>query len=273
MIRMHRPATFNPPWHDFFHRPCPYFKSQHSFGMFSKLPPELKIMIWSLAIEVPQLVQFVCDNGPDPTQDFLRAKYTIPAVLHVCRDSRAQALKSYTPILERTLSYPLYFNFKNDYMLVKGEGSMSLFERLSYQAHAGKELDGVENVIFMVTGLNDDSCEEEELLQVGMVFGGVKRIILLEQIATWWGNHKEIWSNEDMRRMFAVIRRAKSDNNPLAAKPPPEVRIIKLKDVDIFLSGIEDTVLIIDSMIQFVESVFDKNSTYNTKATQRISMI
>jgi hypothetical protein len=210
--------------------------------MFSRLPPELKLMIWSFAIDTPQLVQFACDGGPDPTEDFLRVNYTVPALLHVCRDSRAQALKSYTPILETTFSYPLYFNYKVDYMLVEGLGSLHLFEELSLQAHARKELDAVENVVLMVTGLYDDSCEEEEMIEVGMVFGGVKRIVLLEQIATWWGNHKEIWSDEDMRRIFGAIRRAKSESNQRVAEPPPQVRIIKLRELDMLASGIEDSV-------------------------------
>ncbi|PQE17402.1 DUF890 domain protein [Rutstroemia sp. NJR-2017a BVV2] len=241
-VEMHQPPTYNSPWRNFFHHPCPSFKTQHSFGMFSKLPAELKSMIWSFAIDTPQLVQFVCESGPDPTQYYFRAKYTVPAVLHICRDSRAQALKSYTPFLETTLLYPLYFNYKVDYMLLEGQSTMHLFEALSRQAHIGKELDGVENVAFMVTGLNDNSCEEEELIQVGRVFGGAKRIILLEQIATWWGNHKEIWSDEHMRRIFTTIRRAKSESNPRIAEPPPEVRVIKLRELDMFLSGIEDEV-------------------------------
>lgn len=56
---MYQPQKFDPPWVDFFERPCPYYFKQYlSFHKFSLLPPELQLLIWEVFEPEPQRVTF-----------------------------------------------------------------------------------------------------------------------------------------------------------------------------------------------------------------------
>jgi hypothetical protein len=72
---------------------------------------------------------FLPDGFVDKEGRILRSEcYTsistenIPALLHTNRESRAEGLKLYSLWLGNQHRYPVYFNFANDYLLLKHEG-------------------------------------------------------------------------------------------------------------------------------------------------------
>jgi hypothetical protein len=91
------------------------------FTLFLNLPPELRLRIWELASATPRSVRL---------RELLSKKLINPeeypaifgpprcfSILHVCRDSRDIALKTYSIINHPRLLSPLYFNLANDILL------------------------------------------------------------------------------------------------------------------------------------------------------------
>ncbi|KAI1125212.1 hypothetical protein F5Y10DRAFT_13401 [Nemania abortiva] len=83
---------------------------ESNFRVFSQLPTELRLMIWSLCLPGPRIISIRCDPRP-VTQGALhqqeedlshgrqlvqcRSPTPVPATLHVCRESRSEALRRY----------------------------------------------------------------------------------------------------------------------------------------------------------------------------------
>ena len=112
----------------------------NTFHPFSRLPTELRDMIWELAVPGPRLVEVhfnanlkeQCSGEDDavtrrkPLKHRFLAK--LPVLLHVCRDSRAIGLKYYELALGcKGYSKPVFFNFKEDilYPLIPVGGTFS----------------------------------------------------------------------------------------------------------------------------------------------------
>lgn len=129
---MHRPKTFDPPWIDFFTSPCPHYINHYTkFTLFSDLPKELQLLIWSF-VEVDRQNIHIASSKTKGDQEIdpltgrrkdsvgplcYTSKYETPALLHTCYDSRKVALKSYRPAFTAQLGHPVYFDFKNDSLL------------------------------------------------------------------------------------------------------------------------------------------------------------
>ncbi|KAH7407233.1 hypothetical protein BKA64DRAFT_742901 [Cadophora sp. MPI-SDFR-AT-0126] len=121
---MHRPYKFDPPWIDFFTRPCPWFKKQlKSFPQFPRLPRELQLMIWELAVPCRQVVCLSYPSSGSETNTNLsnepfeiRLRYSRPGMLRACYDARVAGLKKFTLALESYLPSPVRFNFDRDYL-------------------------------------------------------------------------------------------------------------------------------------------------------------
>ncbi|KAI0875072.1 hypothetical protein GGS24DRAFT_309246 [Hypoxylon argillaceum] len=69
------------------------------FHVFPQLPAELRLMIWSLSLPGPRIVSIRC--GPRPAAHGAtpsiqcRSPTPVPAALHACRESRAEAQRRY----------------------------------------------------------------------------------------------------------------------------------------------------------------------------------
>src|SRR3954463_6318484 len=109
---MHRPLFFDPPWVDFFKKPCPYFISQRDkFTLFPNLPKELQKMIWEEAFCDRRQIFIQKADGPEDEElppgttlrpgarrrkkMILQSSAKIPAILHVNYDARQAGLKIY----------------------------------------------------------------------------------------------------------------------------------------------------------------------------------
>ncbi|PTB61560.1 hypothetical protein BBK36DRAFT_1131408 [Trichoderma citrinoviride] len=76
-----------------------------SFRSFARLPAELRLKIWAASLPGPRLVSIQCGSNissvTKPSPSIANAGCTspapIPASLHACAESRAEALKTYRP--------------------------------------------------------------------------------------------------------------------------------------------------------------------------------
>lgn len=72
-----------------------------SFHLFSRLPGEIRLQIWSLILSTPRTIELNCDieihsnTGRGYAKSFT-TKTPIPPLLHVNHESRYEALKVYT---------------------------------------------------------------------------------------------------------------------------------------------------------------------------------
>ncbi|CZS93657.1 uncharacterized protein RCO7_09477 [Rhynchosporium graminicola] len=93
------------------------------FAFFPKLPAELRLMIWELALPGERIVRIQEFVESSPHDRILQAyqcigsKARVPTLLHVCHESRTLALKHYTIILKNRLLKPTYFNPDLDTLL------------------------------------------------------------------------------------------------------------------------------------------------------------
>jgi hypothetical protein len=94
------------------------------FHPFLALPSELRLQIWRMALSIPRNVNVACDTGifqrgvPRSAKSFSSSERP-PALLHVCRESRIEALRIYKPLFQ-TKSSPkyIYVAFSQDIITV-----------------------------------------------------------------------------------------------------------------------------------------------------------
>ncbi|KAL7898541.1 hypothetical protein HDV63DRAFT_354969 [Trichoderma sp. SZMC 28014] len=89
-------------------------KHLDSFHSFAKLPTELRLRIWELSLPSPRLVPIQCGSNnislskPSPPASLTSSRHTfttagcmssapVPVNLHVCTESRLEALQTYRP--------------------------------------------------------------------------------------------------------------------------------------------------------------------------------
>ncbi|APA12310.1 predicted protein [Sclerotinia sclerotiorum 1980 UF-70] len=248
------------------HNLSPYFKARSLFCLFSRLPPELKLMIWAAAANGRQIVR-IKPRARDGTEgEGFRADYTMPVVLHVCRDSRREALKRYTVIFRGILRNPIYFNYQQNYIGLVGSSTCEHFEIRSGEDNAiCKEIQKIENVLAMVTGLGSGESEEDVLVCMLSIWDGVKRLIIAESSPTWWGTFKEIWSDKEVKKLCKDAK-ANDIRERVATPDIPQVRIVKFDDI--LSAVVKEEKQSMDgttAMLYFFDSLFEASSTYNIK--------
>lgn len=113
--------------------------SPSTFVLFPKLPPELRIKIWRLTIPTDRVVKILAGGyALDPPDSYVdkegntdgrhcfktRSTETIPILLHINRESRAEGLRIYELCLGTRFLYPVYFNFVNDAIHLLHQGDL-----------------------------------------------------------------------------------------------------------------------------------------------------
>ncbi|KAF2434187.1 hypothetical protein EJ08DRAFT_646633 [Tothia fuscella] len=92
------------------------------FHLFQELPSELRLEIYRLALQMPRVVNITCDAGPKQRNIPRTAKSfhsdncaRPPSLLHVCHESRREALKVYKPHFQtQTSAKYIYFSTTQD---------------------------------------------------------------------------------------------------------------------------------------------------------------
>ncbi|KAB8301019.1 hypothetical protein EYC80_002942 [Monilinia laxa] len=216
------------------HNLKPDLKARHAFCLFPKLQPELQLMIWATAADGRQIVRIKPCSGDWSGEEGFLADYTMPVVLHVCKDSRNEALKKYAVIFGGILRNPIYFNYHRDFVTLVGTSTYDHFEILSQEDNSvSEEIQKIENVLSMAAGLGSGKSEEDVLLEELAIWDGIKHVVIAERSATWWGTFKEIWSDREMKRLThgAKANHTRVERQTFIIPSIPEVRIVKFDDV------------------------------------------
>src|SRR5579871_1571219 len=92
------------------------------FYLFQALPRELRLRIWGFAISIPRKINLrtFLPGAPRATKSFTSSDRP-PALLHVCHESRLEALRTYKPFFQ-TKSSPkyIYVAFSQDTIKISG---------------------------------------------------------------------------------------------------------------------------------------------------------
>ena len=97
------------------------------FDLFPQLACELRQKIWLYTI-IPRMIPILL--GTVAHKSFCRACAPLPIALHVCHESRQEALFIYTLCSEKQLQQPIYFSSHHDTLLFDFF-SLRTFNRLS----------------------------------------------------------------------------------------------------------------------------------------------
>lgn len=101
--------------------------SSNNFRPFSRLPKEVKLRMWELAIQMldPRVITVTISpalftGSPHPLGQ-------IPAMLHACRDARHTALNTYQVLIVHRLLHLVYFDPSQDRLLITGDCPQPLY--------------------------------------------------------------------------------------------------------------------------------------------------
>lgn len=102
------------------------------FTLFRKLPLEIRRKIWRNSTEgrivtVKDASTWATVNGAQEWVYRVRAVYTLPAILSVCRESRNEAKKMYHWTFGHRLPHPIPFSFCIDTLLIDGPDGACTF--------------------------------------------------------------------------------------------------------------------------------------------------
>jgi hypothetical protein len=168
--------------------------SPNEFHLFNALPFELRVKIWSIALDEPRALHVTCDAGQFQRGITRKAKSyqaenPIPALLHVCGESRFEALRVYKPHFQTELS-PRYIYVSWEQDTIHACGTILNFLGL-------KELQGIQR---MVLDVNDPAYFGH--FSIGIFLKMQPNLVDLELIC-----HKVIqWGVSNGRRHLEIVK-------------------------------------------------------------------
>jgi hypothetical protein len=122
-----------------------------SFPLFQALPTELRLKIWTIVLSTPRTITIACEKPPF-TRGRIRAaqgfksNLPTPTLLHVCRESRAEALNIYKSHFKTSRSNDTYISARNS-IYVSFAQDVLRFEDTMLPYLAETELQGIQNLI------------------------------------------------------------------------------------------------------------------------------
>lgn len=93
-----------------------------SFTLFPKLPVELRLMVWELALPGPRVITIQARRVSSAARGLphLTADYSIPAIFHTSQESREAVLRKYEFAFPRNhLINSFYFDFSRDVLFLR----------------------------------------------------------------------------------------------------------------------------------------------------------
>jgi len=97
-----------------------------TFVLFRKLPPELRLRIWSLILSGPRTVS-IKEVGRRPRRRTKKEIAGLPAILMTCNESRTVALKHHTVISSQGGILPSFYDAKHDVVRMLGQAAFYEF--------------------------------------------------------------------------------------------------------------------------------------------------
>jgi hypothetical protein len=115
----------------------------NEFRLFSSLPTELRVKIWGIALSIPRNVNIICQPS-DGFTNLFKSSDRPPALLHICHESRSEALEIYKPLFQ-TESSPIYVAYSQDIIIVsdnvlkymRGVGIQKMTINIKHSWHFG----------------------------------------------------------------------------------------------------------------------------------------
>jgi hypothetical protein len=168
-----------------------------SFELFLTLPFELRLKIWDLALSSPRMVTISCEREKlDRERRFAKAfmsKTPPPALLHVCRESRFEALSTYTPQF-KTETSPIY-----TYMCFEQDTIRCPDSILEYMGE-----DEVKSVTRMTLEVHDTEYFGHFHMDLVTRMGKLKELSLLTQ-----KRHRPNWSRGELEILTGDFKEAR----------------------------------------------------------------
>jgi hypothetical protein len=193
------------------------------FSLFQRLPSELRLRIWGLALRVPRDVNITCDTGTfqrgtPRTAKLFRSSNRPPAVLQACHESRFEGLKLYSQVF-RTDSSPRYIYVAFPQDTIKACGSIIHFLKTL-------ELTGIQRLVL-------DVKDPAYFAHFGMEILKMMQPNLVElELGIQRG---DVWSWNDGRDYLQKVQGDFLD--AIDADPGwrwPEIRIVEAETGDLF---------------------------------------
>ena len=105
-----------------------------SFPLFPKLPDEIKVMIFKHVFLVQRTIQITAAKD----KRYFQCKNPVPALFHVCKLSRTEALKSYSLLFRwKSRKFNAYFNLAVDCLDIGDLAFSSQFVNLEHSMGFG----------------------------------------------------------------------------------------------------------------------------------------
>jgi hypothetical protein len=98
--------------------------SYRTFAPFSRLPEELRVIIWEFAMPRPNLIEV---TGYGHRVPYASATRSNPGILFANKESRKVALKNHTMAFRSRLREGIYFNFASDALYLPMLGAFRAF--------------------------------------------------------------------------------------------------------------------------------------------------
>lgn len=106
------------------HENTPITSFAQSFPHFPELPTEIRLQIWRHSLSGPRAVEVDYGHG----SEFLYSGYPPPIKLHICRESRIEALEHYELAFDsRPNACRIYFNLSRDGLHFRYGDTFSIF--------------------------------------------------------------------------------------------------------------------------------------------------
>lgn len=195
------------------------------FSNFSKLPPELRQLIWKAALPSCRIILLEHKEryfDADPTRFIpridklgFRSHTPMPSVILVCREAYKVGCLYYTKAFTNKTGTSIpetYFDFTNDFLYLGPEWVGPAESGLSYPARIAYVLANelhpfdLSRVNNLAVWWNHDDWGagtiyrvEQYLAEILCHFGHVKHVTLVNKIYRPWGNVHEFEKNADLR--------------------------------------------------------------------------
>lgn len=184
-------------------------KAPHLFSLFHKLPAELRLMVWKFAL-TPRVVELrYC-----PSLTTCWTPCATPALLHVCREARIEALKSYELSFGLPGSPPtIYFAASFDTLFLTFEkGPNGEWDSMIY----------VDDIIDRLEGHNSKGLQE------------VQNLAIDECLWDYWN---DIWADQILEYLQFADDEDDEDSRPKLAGLPAFTKLKNLKIVQNSVEG------------------------------------
>jgi 2EXR family len=160
-----------------------------TFPRFPELPAELQLLIWEFAIPEPRVISYTSRRWSE--YDFRHhssiysLKQTLPAILHICYDSRTEALKRYKVAFATELCKPIYFDFDRDTLEFGDFDALDAFSKTNTTFNGSlMQADDIRTLAITI----EPRIEPLQFALICSNFGNLEELKVREKDSYWrWG--------------------------------------------------------------------------------------